>query len=284
MGFHSFSVDPRTILGVSPAASVDEIHEAYRSKSKKHHPDLGGDEWAFRMVVRAYEVLTTTTAMTASKSWEPPATATNGSNHGPGWTWTGNPSAGRSNENFESQQESASVNQSADPFFNTRESAGSHAQDAEPASPGVSPEEFRAVDVELIWTRFEADGAIRQRSPSEESEATLSVCLVISWPAAHLVARAAEFDSARETLHVLIDLFESLQSRASVVAARSRIEDGRFVGWLSYPNVLAAQDVFLSLRDTLQAQGLAVKLQTVDERVPFAWHCPSQEPIMASAG
>ena len=57
MGYHSFSLDPRTVLGVTPAASLDEIHEAFRSKSKKHHPDLGGDEWAFRMVARAYEVL-----------------------------------------------------------------------------------------------------------------------------------------------------------------------------------------------------------------------------------
>ena len=48
-----------------PAASTEEIHEAYRLKSKKHHPDLGGDEWAFRMVTRAYEVLKTTT--TASR-------------------------------------------------------------------------------------------------------------------------------------------------------------------------------------------------------------------------
>ena len=60
MGFHSFSLDPRTVLGVGPDASLEEIHEAYRAKSKKHHPDMGGDEWAFRMVARAYEVLKTT--------------------------------------------------------------------------------------------------------------------------------------------------------------------------------------------------------------------------------
>ena len=60
MSYHSFSLDPRTVLGVSSTASMDEIHEAYRAKSKKHHPDLGGDEWAFRMVTRAYEVLKTT--------------------------------------------------------------------------------------------------------------------------------------------------------------------------------------------------------------------------------
>ena len=64
MGFHAFSLDPRTILGVSPGASLEEIHEAYREKSKKHHPDRGGDEWAFRMVARAYEVLKATASIT----------------------------------------------------------------------------------------------------------------------------------------------------------------------------------------------------------------------------
>ena len=70
MGFHAFSLDPRTVLGVGPDASMEEIHEAYRMKSKKHHPDMGGDEWAFRMVARAYEVLTTTAAAPVAQPWE----------------------------------------------------------------------------------------------------------------------------------------------------------------------------------------------------------------------
>ena len=47
---------------------LDEIHEAYRLKSKKHHPDLGGDGWGFRMVTRAYEVLKTTTTAPAQST------------------------------------------------------------------------------------------------------------------------------------------------------------------------------------------------------------------------
>ena len=66
MSYHSFSLDPRTVLGVSLDALPDEIRDAYRAKSKKHHPDLGGDEWAFRMVIRAYEVLKTTRATVRS--------------------------------------------------------------------------------------------------------------------------------------------------------------------------------------------------------------------------
>src|SRR3954469_6616236 len=56
---YGFDIDPSTILGVGPGASLQEIREAYRQKARKHHPDHGGDEWAFRIVVRSYEVLST---------------------------------------------------------------------------------------------------------------------------------------------------------------------------------------------------------------------------------
>ncbi len=235
MGTHSFSLDPRTILGVGSCATRDEIREAYRSKSKKHHPDLGGDEWAFRMVARAYEVLTATTpadgverAPRAAYAWTPPPT-----------------------------------------------------QNAPDVGPGMAIEEFRAVDVNLIWMRFEVDGATQQLSAVEESEETLSVCMVISWPDAHLIEQAATQDCASEILHTLVDLFQRLRGSNPVFAGRSRIEDGQFVGWLSYPSVLAAQDAFLHLRETLQDEGLAVRLRTIDERVPLAWHRASEEPVMA---
>jgi curved DNA-binding protein CbpA len=59
---HGFQLDPHGILGVSPGASSQQIRDAYREKTKKHHPDHGGDEWAFRVVVRAYEILNSTPA------------------------------------------------------------------------------------------------------------------------------------------------------------------------------------------------------------------------------
>ncbi len=86
MGFHSFSLDPRTVLGVGPDASMEEIHEAYRAKSKKHHPDVGGDEWAFRMVARAYEVLKTTTAPPVAQPWESRGADVAGRSDD--WAWT----------------------------------------------------------------------------------------------------------------------------------------------------------------------------------------------------
>jgi DnaJ domain len=235
METHSFSLDPRTVLAVGPSATLDEIQEAYRLKCKKHHPDLGGDEWAFRMVARAYEVLKTTAV----------AGVTNGAVHrANGWTV---PPAG---------------NDAAE-------------------QPEMALDEFRTVDVDLIWMRFETEGMARILTAPDGSEETLSVCLVIAWPDARLVAHAAGQESAAEILRALVELFERLRGSTEVFAGRSRIEDGQFVGWLSYPNVLAAQDAFILLRKTLQDQGLAVKLRTTDERVPLAWHRTSEEPVMA---
>jgi hypothetical protein len=107
--------------------------------------------------------------------------------------------------------------------------------------------------------------------------------LVIAWPTPRLVAQAAELSDASAILRTLIDLFEQLRGSTSVVTGRSRIEDGRFVGWLSYPDVLAAQDAFLSLRSTLKAEGLTVRLQTVDERIPLTWRGAFQQPIISAA-
>ena len=111
--------------------------------------------------------------------------------------------------------------------------------------PSSIPARIRTVDVELIWTRFEKDGPARLLAERDADDSTLSVCMVISWPEAGLVDRTAEFPGGAEILHTLIDLFERLREQEAVVAARSRIEDGRFVGWLSYPDVLTAQDAVL---------------------------------------
>lgn len=42
------------LLGVSSTAHWDDVERAYRTKAKKHHPDLGGDEDAMRTLNEAY--------------------------------------------------------------------------------------------------------------------------------------------------------------------------------------------------------------------------------------
>jgi len=147
----------------------------------------------------------------------------------------------------------------------------------------AEPDELRRVSVELVWTRYERDAARRLSSSREADDPTLSVCMVISWPPHSLVDRAAEFPSSGETLHTLIELFGRLRTNGAAVAARSRIEDGRFVGWLSYPDVLTAGDAFLLFRETLQNRGLIPKLQTCDVLIPLDVDDALEETLTAQA-
>jgi curved DNA-binding protein CbpA len=48
-------MDPFKILGIGPAATRQEIEAAYREKAMKHHPDRGGDAWAFEQANWAYQ-------------------------------------------------------------------------------------------------------------------------------------------------------------------------------------------------------------------------------------
>lgn len=51
--------DLYAVLGVSPDASEEAIHQAYRSLARRYHPDLhpGSDDDAFQHVAAAYGVL-----------------------------------------------------------------------------------------------------------------------------------------------------------------------------------------------------------------------------------
>jgi hypothetical protein len=272
MGYHSFSIDPRTVLGVGPDASLDEIRDAYRAKSKKYHPDAGGDEWAFRMVTRAYEVLRRTTDMSVPKPWEGSRVNKAPQGQSPDWTWGssapfGGPDAATAAARSDFGDPEGNL---AEEMTEADEDSRIHPTSAEVEAPIAEPAKLRTVEVELIWTRFEFPEPFLGRQ--EEDDATLSVCMVVSWPLHDLVEDMPKFASSGEILRTLIDRFEWLRGQKCVVAARSRIEDGRFVGWLSYPDVLTAQDAFLHLRETFGKRGLTVKLRTRDERIPFDWN------------
>jgi DnaJ domain len=228
---HHFSLDPRTVLGVSRDASHEEIDRAFREKTKKHHPDLGGDEWAFRMVLRAHELLKATSDLaqqplsSTTATWKPCETASASPPDGP-------------------------------------------LQDA-PLTPSRS--DFHTVDVELVWIRLELAGNAEPSSDEKPTATTLSVCLVVSWPRLSFVKHSAAFPDAADSLRHLIATFEQLHAREPANGSRSRIEDGQFVGWLSYPNVLEAEAGFQVLRDALAVHNLKVSLQTRDEPIPTEW-------------
>jgi hypothetical protein len=282
MSLHAFSVDPRTVLSVGPDASLDEIRDAYHAKSKKHHPDAGGDEWAFRMVTQAYEVLKATAAASSPTSRRTTVADVGQGGHPPDWSrvWSSPQSkSGSSSPDLDDSSETGATGSRA--RNDRRDDDWTEGASEAAQSPFTEPVGLRTIDVELIWHRFEKAGRGRVFSMDDGEDSTLSVCMVISWPAADLVDRALEFSSTRERLRNLIELFETLRGQESVVRGRSRIEDGRFVGWLSYADVFMAQDAFLMLRETFRAQGLAIKLYTRDERIPFDWHGAQDESVVS---
>ncbi|EFA75217.1 hypothetical protein PPL_11292 [Heterostelium album PN500] len=50
--------NPYSVLGLTTGATEDEIKKAYRTLSRQHHPDKGGDEKIFIAISKAYESLT----------------------------------------------------------------------------------------------------------------------------------------------------------------------------------------------------------------------------------
>ncbi|MEO6809681.1 MAG: J domain-containing protein [Isosphaeraceae bacterium] len=62
------SLDPYTVLGLTHDATPEQVREAYHQKSKKYHPDAGGDAWAFHIVARAYEFLVGDPARSAAQT------------------------------------------------------------------------------------------------------------------------------------------------------------------------------------------------------------------------
>jgi len=239
------------------------------------------------MVVRAYEVLRTSTAIQEPVLWDrrqPDVTVVQAQTTD--WSWMRDRSSTTREDATASPSDTVGVKGKG-----SRTPADSHDHGrASPAPASRAAREFitdpnalRTVDVELIWTRFTREGLGGFLCSHAADDPTLSVCMVISWPPEHLVYRTAEFPSSGKILHTLIDLFERLRSHRTVVAARSRIEDGRFVGWLSYPDVLTAQDAFYALRAAFLTRGLIVKLHTRDERIPLDWYKGVRRPVMSQA-
>lgn len=91
----SFQIDPHVVLGVPAGATLQEIRDAYRQQAKKLHPDTGGAEWAFRVLVQSYEVLSTARVDQASRVESKGRTA--------------HPSNGREEENGHAAEAKATV-------------------------------------------------------------------------------------------------------------------------------------------------------------------------------
>jgi hypothetical protein len=262
---HHFSIDPRAVLGVAPSASVEDIRDAFREKSKKHHPDHGGDEWAFRIVVRAYEILKATRDISEPCAASRAASPASGFQPGPVYSPTAEQQTAFFNRFRTATDPSAGGSDDVPP---EDESYASDSGVEPPRAAPPSATEFRTVDVELVWIRVETVSSPPMQPRQDSPETTLSVCLVLYWPRRVLVKYEAQFPDAAEKLRIVIETFEVLRGREGVLGARSRIEDGQFVGWLSFPDVLQTEAEYRTLQKLLLANGMSVSLQTCDVTLP----------------
>lgn len=233
---YGFEIDPSGILGVSTSASLEEIREAYRHKARKHHPDHGGDEWAFRIVVRAYEIMSTArvagrVVQEARKGSDPPRSAPPGNS-----------------AHFE------------------KAAAG----DSEWLRPGrrdpwVEPP--RLVDVEILSLRFEiADPTDLLLIPA--SERNLSCSLSLTWTAPPPGPWGERHPDAPLARKLLTDTFKALPARTQATSSWSHSEEAKFEGWLSYPTSAAAHKAFQILHDDLNGCGLGVNQWTRELIIP----------------
>ena len=301
----SLQIHPWTVLGIDRDASTEEIRSAFREKSKKHHPDRGGDEWAFRLVQQAFDALQKGPA--SHPAPESPA-------------WNGNgaqPVVPRDvdSSNAPADQGSRTTSETvADPPPRRREASdrswlshvwphavrwlhtgmadrshksngtrsdGTHFRESSrgggqnKGSDHPGREAWLAlgtVDVELVWIRFPTESEAWTAPAGNDhdiKDSTLSVCLVVTWPSPSVVDSVADYPEAGETLRAVIESFESLKHGAGPAASRSRIEAGQFIGWLSYPNVIRAESALIRIRERLVIHGLSIRLNTRQELLPY---------------
>lgn len=227
-------LDPHTVLGVPREASAEAIREAFRRKSLKHHPDRGGDEWAFRIVVRAYQTLTEPGTSSGSRpSPRPPSRS----------------SRGASGERPDDLGRGDPARMSAPP--------GSRWS---PVRPGVTDrgvDPSRLVQVEVVWMQTEIQDLFAILHGLTEDR-QLGGWLTITWPNPELPGDPRVIPFADRILLALNAAFDELRSRPEAQSARSHIEGGRFEAWLLYPTGPHARDAFKILHNSLKARGLGV--------------------------
>ncbi len=228
----TLQVDPYDVLGLAEGASLEQIRDAYRQKAKLHHPDAGGDTWAFRILAQAYESLST--ARVTRAAW---------------------------NE-FNAHSTPSPPPQSP-PEPEPKQDEGT-------IRPGINDaviDPVRAVDVEKLWVRRQT-GRVWLLRDSLDASHYMSCNLNVSWPSEQHREAARAFEGHEALLLELAEVFQEMQAFSGAISGSFQAEDEWFSGWLSYPSPNQATLAFRQLHHALRSRGFSIHSWTRDLTIP----------------
>jgi DnaJ-like protein len=155
-------------------------------------------------------------------------------------------------------------------------------RDAETVQTGIHDKDVdpaRIVAVEHLCVRYLWDDAsylwLGQSVP--DAERFLSCSLNLNWPDGGRAAGGDAFDEA-PIVAALGEVFDSTIIGTRAINSRSRIEDGRFAGWLSYSSFDRSWKSLQGLHQALRARGLGMRQWSRDLFIPRAWQSDRAEP------
>jgi curved DNA-binding protein CbpA len=234
----SFEIDPLKVLGVPADASLEQIRDAYRSKAKRYHPDTGGEDWIFRILSQSYELLSSARVVRAAY--------------------------------FEAAPPRPGTRARREPEGETIH-PGLHDKDVDPR---------RIVAVEHLCVRYLWDDVsylwLGQGVPEEER--FLSCSLSINWPDTARIPPGADIPGQADILAALGEIFDATIIGTRVINSRSRSDDGRFAGWLSYSGFERSSKALDGLHRALRQKGLGLRQWSRDLFLPRAWQSDRSEP------
>ena len=223
----SFPIEPEEVLGLTANASLDELRVAYRERAKRHHPDAGGESWAFRIITQCYEWMVMQ-RMTHKLREE------------------------------ESREETRSRRPPEPPPRAQASAAPASDPDdthARKSTRDTVSDTVRLVDVEVFTIRYELNDPT-QLLYARAEERTLTCSLNVTWPSREFEGKASA--SVPELLPIVQGAFRSLVKKTRAKISHIHDMPDQFNAWVSYPTATKANEAFEQLRAMLNEHGMGV--------------------------